>query len=273
MLFFLSKEEKENLQKKGYMSEHLLCLYSITSDSTALYDNNFPIYLSGDEADVILFGLTDRDEDISTCVREMLQPPIKKLNIVSPKPLAGHANIETRYVDSDYHIDLKHFNLELRGNRYKEIRYSVHRADKMGYHLRLSREVMPKHTYIMARHMARHKLDAWDFEELLSLERFFKEHNHGFMMEAYYEDKLMGFDVVDFFEDNKIMVVPLGVYLEAPSLADFLMYENIKYAQNKGYEWLDIGLTCRNIGLQNFKEKWFAEPKYPLFVQTIRSSR
>lgn len=31
-----------------------------------------------------------------------------------------------------------------------------------------------------------------------------------FLMEAYHEDKLVGFDVIDFFKDNRIMVVPLG---------------------------------------------------------------
>ena len=112
-----------------------------------------------------------------------------------------------------------------------------------------------------------------DFEELLSLERFFRDHSHGFMMEAYYNDELVGFDVIDFFEGSGIMVVPLGVYLETPYLQDFLMYENIKYAQNKGYMWLDIGLSCRSQGLQNFKEKWFAEPKYTLYVQTIISQK
>ena len=256
MLLFLSNDEKEEMQKKGYMSEHLLCLYSMTSDRTALYDNNFPVYLNGsDEADIILFGLADKVGDGLDCVREMLQPPIKELNIVSPKPLTSlaGAKVETQYVDWDYHIDLKRFDLELRGNGYKEIRYSIHPADKMGYDIRLSREFTLKHTYIMARHMGRHKLDVWDFEELLSLERFFREHSHGLMMEAYHDGKLVGFDIVDFFEDNRIMVVPLGVYLEEPSLPDFLMYENIKYAKSKGYEWLDIGLACRRAGLQGFK--------------------
>jgi len=276
VLLFLSNNDKEKMQKKGYMSEHLLCLYSMASDRTALYDNNFPIYLNSmNEADIILFGLADKKKDGLDCIREMLQPPFKELNIVSPKPLINLpcARIETQYMDWDFHIDLKRFNLNLRGNAYKNIRYSIHRADKMGYELKLSREFTPKHTYILARHMARHKLDAWDFEELLSLERFFRDHSHGFMMEAYIKDELVGFDVIDFFEDSRIMVVPLGVYLETPSLPDFLMYENIKYAKNKGYDWLDIGLACRRTGLQGFKEKWFAEPKYQLYVQTIISQK
>ena len=120
--------------------------------------------------------------------------------------------------------------------------------------------------------MAQHALDIWDFEELLYLENFFKEHNHGVMMEVYRQDELVGFDVVDFFEDNRIMVVPLGIYLEEQSLSDFIMYENLIHAKDKGYKWLDISLGCRNKGLENFKKKWQAEPKYQLFVQTIKKS-
>ena len=274
MLLFLTNEEKEKMQTKGYMSEHLLCLYSMTSNKTALYNNNFPVYLSDyDEADVILFGLTDRGEGGLECVQEMLRSSINELNIVTPKPLTGLLGIETRYVDWDYHINVERFDLDLHGKSYQNIRYCVHRANKMRYHVRPSREFTRKHIYIMSRHMAKHSLDVWDFEELLSLERFFKEHSHGFLMDVYHENKLVGFDVIDFFEDNKVMVVPLGVYLDVPCLADFLMYENIKYAKSKGYKWLDIGLACGNIGLQTFKEKWLAEPKYQLFVQTSKASR
>ena len=274
MLLFLTTEEKEKVQRKGYMFEHLLCLYSMASYKTALYNNNFPVYLSGyNEADIILFGLENKQEDGLECVQEMLRFPVEKLNIVTPKPLTDLSDVETSSIDWDYHINVEQFDINLRGNGYQNLRYSVHRADKMKYHMKLNREFTRNHIYIMARHMARYSLDVWDFEELLSLERFFEEHNHGLIMEAHHEDKLVGFDVMDFLEDNKIMVVPLGVYLEMPSVADFLMYENIKYAKRKGYKWLDIGLACRNIGLQNFKKKWFAEPKYPLFVQTIKISK
>ncbi len=274
MLQFLSDEEKDNAQKKGYMCEHLLCFYSMTSDRTALYDDNFPVYFNNyGEADVILFGLKDKESDKSECVQELLKMPIKELNIVSPEALTGPASIETRYLDWDYHIDLERFDLDSRGNGYRNIRSSIHRADKMGYYIKFGRRITRSHIYILSRHMARHTLDVWDIEELLSLEQFFREHSHGFLMEAYHEDELVGFDFVDFFEDNMIMVVPLGIYLEAPSLPDFLMHENIKYAKEKGCKWLDIGLSCRNTGLQSFKEKWLAEPKYKLFVQTIKNSR
>ncbi|MFH0748484.1 MAG: hypothetical protein V1915_00970 [Candidatus Bathyarchaeota archaeon] len=270
----LKDEEKERMQKQGYMSEHLLCFYSMTSDRTALYHGNFPVYFNGHGgADVILFGLTDMEEDGLTCILHLLQGSVTELNIVSPRPLTGIAGIANLYADLDYHINLDLFDLEMRGNNYKDVRYSVHRANKMNYQTRISREFTRKHTYILSRHMANHQLDAWDYEELLSLERFFKEHNHGFMMEVYREEELVGFDVIDFFENNKIMVVPLGIYLDSASLADFLMYENIKYAKSRGCKWLDIGLACRNPGIQDFKEKWFAEPKYQLFVQTISPSK
>ncbi|MFH0897306.1 MAG: hypothetical protein V1850_04580 [Candidatus Bathyarchaeota archaeon] len=271
---FLTNYEKEQLQKSGYMCEHLLCFNSMSSGRTALYGNNFPVYFSDHgEVDAILFGFKDKKANKLACVQELLNLPIKELNIVTPEALTDLAGIETRYIDWDYQINIKRFDINLKGREYKNIRYSSHRADKMRYCVKFGRELTPSHIYIMSRHMARHTLDIWDIEELLSLEHFFREHRHGFMMEAYFEDELVGFDVIDFFEENRIMVVPLGIYLESPSLPDFLMHENIKYAKENGCEWLDVGLTCGNTGLKSFKEKWFAEPKHELFVQKIRNQK
>ena len=271
MLSFLTDREKEEAQGKGYMCEHLLCFYSMTSSKTALYDDNFPVYFSGyGEVDVILFGLIDEKGDKLGCVRDLLQQPLTELNVISSEAVAG---LQTKYVDWDYHIDVERFDLDLRGREYKDLRYNVRRAERHGYRSRLNRTFTRAHAYVLSRHMARHTLDVWDIEELSSIERFFREHDHGFMMEAYYEDRLIGFDVIDFCDDNQIMVAPVGVYLEVPSLADFLMYENMKYAKEQGYDWLDVGVTCQNRGLQDFKTKWFAEPRYELVVQTIKRSR
>jgi len=65
------------------------------------------------------------------------------------------------------------------------------------------------------------------------------------------------------------MVVPLGIYLNFPLISYFLMYENLIFARDKGYEWLDVGLSCGVTGLRQFKEKWLAEPKYKVCVQTL----
>lgn len=274
MLRFLSDMEKEKAQRRGYMCEHLLCWYSMSAERTALYNDDFPVYFSGyDEADIILFGLANTEVDRLTCVRDLLRLPLRRLNIVSPEALKGLAGVETRYVDWDYYIDVDHFDLDLKGKKYRNIRYNVKKADRRDYRSKLAREFTKSHAYILTRHMARHTFEIWDFEELLFLERFFKEHNHGFMIEAYHESRLIGFDVIDFLEEKRIMVVPLGIYLEEPSLADFLMLEDLRYAKENGYRWLDIGLTCRNTGLQGFKEKWFAEPKYKLFIQTMEVAR
>lgn len=271
MLRILSKKEKEEAQRRGYMCEHLLCLYSMVSDRTALYNDEFPVFVSDfGEADVVLFGLGKEKENRSECVRELAKLPINTLNIVSP--IAFHdciSNVRTKFVDWDFQISVDRIDLSLRGRGYKNIRYRLRQTEKMGYHTRLTRSFTQKHTYIISRHMARHKLDVWDIEELLSLDRFFREHKHALMMEAYIRDRLVGFDVVDFFEDNRIMVVPLGIYLKAPLVSDFLMYENLKFARDNGYEWLDLGPTCGRIGLKRFKEKWFAEPKFKIFVQTL----
>jgi hypothetical protein len=134
----------------------------------------------------------------------------------------------------------------------------------------MGRDLTPSHIHLLARHMTRHKYDAWEYEEMLSLERFFKKQNHGLMIEAYKDDKLIGFDVIDFFENRRIMVVPLGIYLKVPGISDFLMYEELKYAKENDYEWLDIGSDCGAPKLRQFKEKWFATPKYRILYLSAK---
>ncbi len=274
MLRVLSKKDKESLQRRGYMYEHLLCLYSSASEITALYDENFPVFVSGfGEADVILFGFGKNEANMSECIDELCHLPIDKLNIISPTPFNERSNVRSKYIDWDFHIELKEFDFDLKGSTYRRVRHSLRKAEEMDYNMRISRDFTPKHTYILSRHLLRHRLDVWDYEELLSLESFFREHDHGLMMEVYKDNKLLGFDVVDFFEDNRIMVVPLGIYLESPYVSDFMMFENLKFAKANGYEWLDLGPTCGVTGLKRFKEKWLGTPKFKLYVQVMRVKR
>ena len=270
MLRFLNNVEKEDLQKRGYMCEHLLCLHSMISDRTALFDEIFPVFFNRyGEADVVLFGISEMEGNRLGCVQELAELNIKTLNIISPEPIQFKSRVKTRYMDVDYHISMEEFDFDFKGRRYSRIRNRLKQVEKIGYQLRTSRDFTIDHIYLLARHMAQHELDVWDYEELLSLERFFNEHDHGLMMEAYINERLVGFDVVDFFEANEIMVVPLGIYLNAPMLSDFMMHENLKYAKANGYEWIDVGPTCGSEGIRSFKEKWFAEPKYEMYVQTL----
>lgn len=270
MLKILTKKDKELLQRRGYMYEHLLCLYSVVSDTTALYEEAYPVFVNSyGEADVVLFSLGLKDLNRLKCVQDLTQLHINRLNIVSPEAFSGLPGLRTRYVDWDFHIDVNRFDLDLKGTEYRNIRHDLRKAERMNYSIRLGREFTPQHTYILSRHLVRHELQAWDYEELLSLDRFFREHDHGLMMEIYKSDTLVGFDVVDFFEDKGIMVVPLGIYLQHPFISDFMMYENIKFAKKEDYEWLSVGPTCGLAGLRRFKEKWLAEPKFKLYVQEI----
>jgi hypothetical protein len=270
MLKILTKRDKELLQRRGYIYEHLLCLYSVVSDTTALYEDAFPVFVnSSGEADVVLFSLGPKKKNRLKCIQELTQLRINKLNVISPEAFAGLPGLRTRYIDWDFHIDLDEFDLDLKGSKYRSIRHALRKVDVLNYRTKLDREFTHKHTYILSRHLMRHKLEAWDYEELLSLDRFFREHDHCLMMEAYKDDSLVGFDVVDFFEDNRIMVVPLGIYLQDPFVSDFMMYENIKFAKDEGYEWLSVGPTCGLAGLRRFKEKWLAKPKFKLYVQEI----
>jgi hypothetical protein len=272
MLSFLDTSEKEDLQKRGYMFEHLLCFYSVFSEKTALYDKNFPVYFNpNNEADVILFGLGESCScaDKIKCIKDLANFPLKELNIVSPTLITDIKKVQTISIDWDFHINVNNFDFNMRGSKYRSIRNKISNSKKKGYYTKISREFTLKHLYIMSKHMASHQLDLWDYEELLSLEHFLRKHDHGFLMEAYQNETLLGFDFVDFFEENLIMAVPLGVYLDNTLLGDFMMYENLKYAKKRGYKWIDVGPTCGNEGLKKFKEKWFAQPKYKLFIQKI----
>jgi len=273
MLRFIDTTEKEETQKSGYMCEHLLCFYSMTTEKTALLNETFPVFINNDnEADAIFFGLRERYESENSCLSKLSELSLTSVNTVTPVALKK-PNITTRSEDFDYHIDVQQFNFSLKGNKYKRLRYTVKQLQKLKYNQKINRRLTPSHLHILSRHMARHDLAVWDFEELISLEAFFREHNHGFMMEAYLGNRLIGFDVVDFFEHNKIMVVPLGIYAEEPRVSDFLMYENLKYAKENGYQWLDVGLTCNDYGIQRFKEKWMAKPKFKIFVQKMQTGK
>ena len=251
------------------MCEHLLCLYSMVSEVMTLFNDNYPVIINQyDEADVILFGFLKGDEKREECLRTVSQLPVKTLNSVSPVPMEELPNTVTRYVDWDYQIDVQHFDFELGGSGNRSIRHSVNQAEKRGYTVKVGREFTINHAYILSRHMSHHSFDVWDYEELVSLDRFFREHDHGLLMEAYLDGRLIGFDIVDFFEETHIMVTPIGLYLDYPRVSDFLMYENLKYARDKGYETLDVGPTCGSQGLAAFKKKWSASPKYKLYVQT-----
>jgi hypothetical protein len=272
MFEILSMKDKESLQRKGYIYEHLLCLYSSVSETTVLYNADFPIFINGfGEADAILYGFGHQEGDRYECVRKLSRLPINKINVVSPIPLVKFPRMDVRYIDWDYQINLNDFDLDLRGSKCKRIRYSMKKAERIGYETKISREFTPKHVYIMSRHLSRHKFEAWDYEELLSLERFFREHDHGLLMEVYKDGRLLGFDVIDFFEDSRIMVVPLGMYLESPLVSDFMMYANLKFAKSKGYEWVDVGPTCGIVGLRWFKEKWLGNPRFKLYVQVMNT--
>lgn len=252
------------------MCEHLLCLYSMVSQNTYLYNNTFPVFLNSfGDADVVLFGLGEPEGDRVTCVQELTTLPIHTLNIVAPNAVEGFPNMRTRYFDWDFHIDVDRFDLDLKGRAYKTLRHRLRQVERLGYHTRLTNHFTSNHTYILARHLARHKLDVWDYEELLSLERFFREHNHGVLMEAYQDETLVGFDVIDFFEDTGIMVIPIGVYLDVPLISHFMMLENLKFAKDKGYTWVDVGPACGVDGLKRFKESWFAQPKFKFYVQQL----
>ena len=99
MFRILSKKEQEDAQRRGYMCEHLLCLYSIVANQTVLFNNEFPVFISGfGEADVVLFGFGGNEiKDKLKCVRELAELPINTINFISPTTFHELPNVRTKY--------------------------------------------------------------------------------------------------------------------------------------------------------------------------------
>ena len=122
MLRFITQQEKEELQRQGYMCEHLLCLYSMISARTALLNNNFPVFFNSfREADVVLFGFGDKNGEKFDDIKELRELPLDRVNVITPKPLMGEGVI-TKSCDWDFHINVDTFDLDLNGRVYKNLR-------------------------------------------------------------------------------------------------------------------------------------------------------
>ena len=96
MLKILTKKDKELLQRRGYIYEHLLCLYSVVSDTTALYEDAFPVFVNSyGEADVVLFSLGPKKKDrLKGCVSTALDPLPARLDTDQSDALIGQKRVE-----------------------------------------------------------------------------------------------------------------------------------------------------------------------------------
>jgi len=269
----LSRKDVLGCQRRGYFDEHLVALYASAYGKPYLYEDSYLLYHDRLSRTlwVTLFGLAGNEENKMDCLRasiERFKP--QKVIVTSPKELpsdVGGFHCESVFFDKDYQINLRKFDQSLRGGVYKDLRYRVNNAKKRGYTSAIGKAVTPAHAHLMALHLTKRRYALWDYQLYLKIGEYVKKYSSPRLFNAFLNGRLIGFDVVDALKD--VLAIPLGFYTDSPSLADFLLYEEIVYAKAEGFKWLDIGWAC-NPGLEEFKKKWMAVPRLRVCVQEYR---
>ncbi len=268
----LTEDDVPSCQKRGYFDEHLITLNAQVYGDAYIYEDAYLVYYDalGKMAWLTLFELsgsdnhTDRIECIQASLNEFHPRQIRAASPEKlPLAIADHL-CENSFFDRDYQIRLEEFDQNLRGGSYDCLRYRVNNAVKRGYTLGLGKEITPAHSYIMAHHISEKPYNLWDYQLYLRLQNYVGKSPTAKLFNVFRDGALIGFDVVDFLDNT--MATPLGFYLNWPSLADFIMHKEIVYAKEHGFEWLDIGWSC-SVGLEEFKKKWRAIPRFNICVQ------
>lgn len=274
----LSSEEVVMCQRRGYFDEHLASLYSTAYGEPYLYKNKYLVYHdpASKTASITLFELDSESpskREKLSCFKELtahFKPT--KLFATSPFRLPsalGNYACGRVYEDRDYQISLDHFDETLKGGEYKSLRYHVNHARRCGYSFEVGKCLTTAHINIMAEFLTRSKdYELWDYQLYLGLSSYISKFDSPRLFNLYLDDLLIGFDVVDFLSD--VMVVPLGFYLDYPSIADDFIYEEILHAKRQHFQWLDVGWACNIKGLQEFKTKWKAVPRFHVCMQVFQ---
>jgi len=266
----LTKNTLVFYQRLGHFDEHLASFYSLAFGDPYIYKDTYFLYY--DRFSKILYLSLfelNRCEDKLHCIEtaaKLFEP--EEIVITSPEkfqPDIGAFHCMNVDFDRDYQIYLPKFDETLKGNAYKDLRYRVHNAIKRGYCLEIGRKMTPAHYHLIACHEAAKKCDLWDSQLYLSMRDYLERFESPLLFNVFSNKMLIGFDVVDFL-NNTTMTIPLGFYLDYPSLADFILFKEIVYAKEKGYTWLDLGWAC-NSGVESFKRKWMAEPRFEIWMQ------
>jgi len=266
----LTKNTMVLYQRLGHFDEHLASFYSLAFGEPYIYKDTYLLY--SDRLSKILylslFELNGYEDKIQCAENTAKLFDPEKIVITSPEKL--QTDIEDFHCtstnfDRDYQIYLPKFNENLTGNSYKHLRYRVHNAIKRGYSLEIGRETTPAHYHLVACHEVEKKCDLLDSQLYLGIRDYLKKFASPVLFNVFSDSMLIGFDVVDFLNDTT-MTIPLGFYLDYPSLADFILFKEIVYAKEKGYTWLDLGWACDS-GVESFKKKWMAEPKFEIWTQ------
>jgi hypothetical protein len=132
----------------------------------------------------------------------------------------------------------------------------------------LGKALTPAHINIIARFLEKSRnYESWDYQLYLGLGGYISKFASPRLFNVFSNGLLIGFDVVDALGD--VITAPLGFYLDYPSISDFMVYEEILYAKKQGHKILDIGWGCNTPGLEDFKVKWKAAPRFKLFMQVF----
>lgn len=262
-------------QQLGHFDEHLTSFYSVAFGDPYLCDDTYLMYF--DRSSKILYASlydlqrrSDKGQCIDAAIKQF-QP--QRIVTTSPEKLQmdlGKYQCINTYFDRDYQIHLPNFDEALKGREYKDLRYRVHNAEKRGYSLETGRRITHSHFHIIACHEAEKRIAWRDHQLYLSVQDYLKTFNGPLLFNVYSGKMLIGFDLIDFLKDT--MVIPLGFYLDYPSLADYILFKEIVYAKERGYIWLDVGWAC-NPGVESFKKKWMAEPRFEIWTQEYVKTR
>ncbi len=273
----LAEEEVVKSQQRGYFDEHLATLYSTAYGQPYLYEDKYLLYADSTTRDVslTLFRLDEErgsDEERVACIRELtahFKP--HKLTITSPSKLPSRINdfvCRKEYNDKDYQIDLEQFDENLLGRSYKNLRYHVNHAKRCGYVLEEGKTLTSSHINIIAHFLEKSRnYESWDMALYLGLSEYVSKFASPRLFNVFSNGILIGFDVIDALSD--VITTPIGFYLDYPSISDFLVYQEILYAKRQRFKILDIGWGCNNPGLESFKIKWKAIPRFHVCMQVF----
>ncbi len=266
----LSEDELIRYQKRGCFDENLVTFFSLAYGKPYIYRDTYVLYSDAltKTLSVFLFELNGK-EDILECVNAALSAfKPNRFLVDSPKELPldiGDYHRERTFVDKDYQINLKDFDENLRGKAYEKLRYRVNNAARRGYKLTVDKKMTAAHSFVIASHMTKEIYNVWDYQLYLAINEYVTKFSSPKFFNVLLDNELVGFDLVDF--TDTVMVVPLGFILAShPSLSDFLMFEEVSYAKKQGLDWLDVGWSC-DPGLEEFKKKWTAIPRFTVYVQ------
>jgi hypothetical protein len=268
----LTQKEVLLYQERGCFDEHLVALNTQAFGDPYIYQNAYLVYHDplSKTLWLTLFELNecktpiDKYDCLKTTIAKFNPRKIKFTSPEKLKPTIGDYRCESTFFDKDYQIRLEEFDENLRGGNYQNLRSRVNNAIRRGYRFSVSKEITHTHSYLMVSHISKREYQPWDLQLFLRLQNFVEKSKTARLLNVFLDDMLIGFDVVDFM--GKIMAVPLGFYLDYPSLTDFMMLKEISYAKEQKYEWLDIGWAC-SPGVEEFKKKWKGIARYNIYVQ------